>query len=253
MHLRLIGNFKLSLGVSVCCLVLPRVTVPSHQDSWKESRNPQWPRVQDKHRQKGQGLPVSIIIIITMENMHNTLAEALAASHRMWISQKKATFYSHALNCCVLTSCCIWCGNASAGIWDKWSPCMCSRKWRRILWFTSCGFATVPLTARLIRISSKSLWSSMAATSQRYSAVSDRVVLKIRMLAGSLSWALFSKSPLQREKRRLHNRPFTHAARLHGPEKHNSGPSSRRYSLDWALSLEWFLQNLPPALRFTSL
>lgn len=59
---------------------------------------------------------------------------------------------------------------------------------------------TVPLTARLISISSKSLWSSMAATSQRYSAVSDRVVLKIRMLAGSLSWALFSKSPFLRKE-----------------------------------------------------
>lgn len=59
---------------------------------------------------------------------------------------------------------------------------------------------TLPLTARLISISSKSLWSSMAATSQRYSAVSDRVVLKIRMLAGSLSWALFSKSPFLRKE-----------------------------------------------------
>lgn len=60
---------------------------------------------------------------------------------------------------------------------------------------------TVPLTARLISISSKSLWSSMAATSQRYSAVSERVVLKIRMLAGSLSWALCSKSPFKRGKK----------------------------------------------------
>lgn len=58
---------------------------------------------------------------------------------------------------------------------------------------------SIPLTARLMSISSKSLWSSMAATSQRYSAVSDRVALKIRMLAGSLSWALFSKSPFHRE------------------------------------------------------
>lgn len=85
MHLRLIGNSKLSLGVSVCCLVLSRVTVPSHQDSWKESRNPQWPRVQDR-------LPVSMILF-TMENMQNTLAEALAASHRMWISQKKKQLF----------------------------------------------------------------------------------------------------------------------------------------------------------------
>lgn len=76
----------------------------------------------------------------------------------------------------------------------------------------------VPLTARLIRISSKSLWSSMAATSQRYSAVSFRDVLKIRMLAGSLSWALFSKSPFfketEKKKKRLYNRSLTSRARL---------------------------------------
>lgn len=84
-------------------------------------------------------------------------------------------------------------------------------------------FLSIPLTARLISISSKSLWSSMAATSQRYSAVSDRVVLKIRMLAGSLSWALFSKSPFQRggervreRKKRLYNCTFKHTTWLYG-------------------------------------
>lgn len=85
---------------------------------------------------------------------------------------------------------------------------------------------SIPLTARLISISSKSLWSSMAATSQRYSAVSDRVALKIRMLAGSLSWALFSKSPFgERQKERemggggwktLYNCSFKYTAWLHG-------------------------------------
>lgn len=107
----------------------------------------------------------------------------------------------------------------------------------------SCG--PIPLTARLIRISSKSLWSSMAATSQRYSAVSDRVVLKIRMLAGSLSWALFSKSPSEGENKSLYNCSFTNTARLHGPEKQNSLPSSsevlfiRLSSESWIISLKF--------------
>lgn len=75
---------------------------------------------------------------------------------------------------------------------------------------------TIPLTARLISISSKSLWSSMAATSQRYSAVSARVVLKIRMLAGSLSWALCSKSPFERERKKtLYNCSFKYTTWLH--------------------------------------
>lgn len=73
-------------------------------------------------------------------------------------------------------------------------------------------------------ISSKSLWSSMAATSQRYSAVSDRVVLKIRMLAGSLSWALCSKSPFWEEKT-CYNGSLKYTTWLHS-SKQKSQPTS---------------------------
>ena len=100
--------------------------------------------------------------------------------------------------------------------------CKPSVMYQSVLW---C-LLTIPLTARLISISSKSLWSSMAATSQRYSAVSERVVLKIRMLAGSLSWALCSKSPFKRGKKTLYNCSFTYTAWLHSSEKQNSLPSS---------------------------
>lgn len=44
--------------------------------------------------------------------------------------------------------------------------------------------------------------------------------------------------PFRERKESHHNRSFTHAARLHGPEKQNSEPSSRRYSFDWSLSPE---------------
>lgn len=54
---------------------------------------------------------------------------------------------------------------------------------------------TLPLTARLMSISSKGFWSSMAATSQRYCAESDLLAFRIRRFAGSLSIALCSKSP----------------------------------------------------------
>lgn len=114
---------------------------------------------------------------------------------------------------------------------------------RWLMWHQAKYPLTIPLTARLISISSKSLWSSMAATSQRYSAVSDRVVLKIRMLAGSLSWALCSKSPFDKKRKKntlqlliqIHNMTSQFKKRI------QCQVLSRYHSFSWALSLETLL------------